>query len=227
MDRDRLDNRIVREIIARVASGSYGVGQRLPSERALCAEFAVARGTLRKALSELGRLGVLRIKPNSGLYVQGVTHAKLPQTLLPPEFKEVNLADIVEARKTIELAALKRAVERISSRELKNLQRLVERMDAVVDDLPAFLELDLAFHQALVRASGNAVLVTAFEAIYDYHRFSAVYTSQQEGEERQALAWHRKLLAAIEKSDIRASGRILAGHLDAINKYKTVAKRHR
>jgi GntR family transcriptional repressor for pyruvate dehydrogenase complex len=227
MDRDRLDNRIVREIIARAASGSYGVGRRLPSERTLCQEFAVARGTLRKALSKLVQLGVLRIKPNSGVYVRGVAHAKLPRTFLPPDFKEVDLADIVEARKTIELAALRQSVGRMSSRDLKGLQALVERMAAAVDDLPAFLELDLAFHQTLVRASGNAVLATAFEAIYEYHRFSAVYTSQQEGEERRALAWHRRLLTAIEKHDVRVSSRILAGHLDAINKYKTVAKRHR
>jgi GntR family transcriptional repressor for pyruvate dehydrogenase complex len=219
MDRDHLHNQIIREIIARVASGTYGVGERLPAERALCQEFDVARGTLRKALSELEALGVVQIKPNSGIYVQGVAPTRLPKALLPPDFTRVNLADIVDARKAIELAALRQAVERMSARDLRQLQTIVDRMSADIDDLPAFLEHDLAFHQMLVRASGNAVLATAFEAIYEYHRFSAVYTSQREGEEAEALQYHRRLLTAIAQRDVRASCRILGEHLDAINKY--------
>lgn len=225
VDRDHLHNQIIREIIARVAAGTYAVGQRLPAERSLCEEFEVARGTLRKALSKLEELGVLRIKANSGIYVEGVSHAKLPQTFLPPDLKRVHLEDIVTARKAIELAALQQAVGRIAERDLKTLRALLDRMTKAVDDLPAFLELDLAFHQALVRSSGNAVLATAFEAIYDYHRFSAVYTSQEEGEEEEALQFHERLLAAIEAGDVRASSRILEQHLDAINRYSEVSRR--
>src|SRR5690606_31248470 len=112
---------------------------------------------------------------------------------------------VVTARKAIELASLRQAVDRITARDLQSLRTLLERMGGALDDLPRFLELDLAFHQALVRASGNVVLATAFEAIYDYHRFSAVYTSQQEGEEEQALRFHERLLGAIEKRDCRAA----------------------
>lgn len=219
VDRDHLHNQIIREIIARVASGAYAIGERLPAERSLCLEFDVARGTLRKALSKLEELGVLNIKANSGIYVQGVAPARLPKSLLPPDFAHVDLRDIVDARKAIELAALRQAVVRMSARDLRQLASIVDRMGTSVEDLPAFLEHDLAFHQALVRASGNAVLATAFEAIYDYHRFSAVYTSQQEGEEAEALACHRKLLAAVERRDVAGSCRILGDHLEAINRY--------
>ncbi len=218
MDRDHLHNQIIREVIARIAGGAYVVGQRLPAERELCEQFKVARGTVHKALARLESLGVVRIKANSGVYVQGLGHARLPQHFLPPDFESVNLADIVDARKAIELAALRQAVRRISPGEIKQLRSLLTRMSAAVENLPEFLELDLAFHQGLVRASGNAVLVTAFEAIYEYHRFSAVYTSQQEGEEDAALDFHRRLLAAVEKRDLAASTRTLRQHLDAINK---------
>ncbi|HOA73104.1 MAG TPA: FCD domain-containing protein [Phycisphaerae bacterium] len=224
MQRDHLHNLIVREIIARVASGTYAVGRRLPAERVLCEEFHVARGTLRKALSMLEELGVVQIKANSGVYVRGVTHTELPQTFLPPDFKRVDLDDIIVARKAIELAALRQAVGRIAPRDLRALRGLLQRMASAVDDLPAFLELDLTFHQSLVRASGNAVLATAFEAIYDYHRFSAVYTSQQEGEEARALRHHERLLAAIEAEDVGTACRVLDRHLDSIKRYGRMAK---
>jgi GntR family transcriptional regulator, transcriptional repressor for pyruvate dehydrogenase complex len=225
MDKERLHNKIVREILARVAGGQYREGRRLPSERSLCGEFEVARGTLRKALATLEELGVVSIKANSGVYVRGLAGARLPQSVLPPDFDHVDLCDIIDARKAIETAAFQQAARRITGPQLRKIGELVERMSEAVDDLAAFLELDLAFHQGIVRASGNAVLGTAFDAIYQYHRFSAVYTSQREGDEREALNCHRRLLKALEKRDSKTGCRILAEHLDAMARYDRRARR--
>src|SRR5436305_3664470 len=114
MQKDHLHNRIVREVIARVAGGTYPAGHRLPAERDLCREFDVARGTLRKAITQLREMGVLRVKPNSGIYVQGLPRTKLPNSVLPPDFSQVDLSDVVEARKAIELVAFKQATQRIT-----------------------------------------------------------------------------------------------------------------
>src|SRR4051812_7716778 len=165
MQKDHLHNRIVREIIARVAGGTYPPGFRLPSERELCREFDVARGTLRKALVQLREMGVLRVKPNSGIYIQGLPRKKLPREVLPRDFADVDLADVIEARKAIEVAAFRQATTRINSAQTRGLRTLIAKMAAAVDDLPVFLELDMAFHRAVVSASGNPVLRTAFDAI--------------------------------------------------------------
>ena len=223
VEREHLHNRLIRELIAQIASGEHG--KRLPSERALCARFGVARGTLRKALTGLEELGVIRIKPNSGAYVQPLSQVKLPSQFLPPDFDSVNLADVIEARKAIETAAVAAAATRMTPAQLHELEGLVARMHDALDDISAFVELDMTFHRALVRASGNAVLTTAFEAIYEYHRFSTVFTSQQEGEEAEALEYHRRLLTALKAEDGPASCRILNEHLDTMSKYSRKAAR--
>lgn len=227
MDRERLHNQVIREIIARVASGAYRDGQRLPAERALCREFDVARGTLRRALSKLDELKVVRIKAGSGVYVQSAAPHALPPAFLPPGFPRVHLQDVIDARKAIELAAVEQAAQRVRGADLRRLAGLLAAMEACVDDLPRFLQLDVAFHQAIVRASGNAVLVTAFEAIAAYHRFSAVYTSQREGEEEEALAYHRRLLEALERKDAAGCRRILQRHLDTMSRYSRGANGRR
>ena len=219
MDREPLHNKIIREIIAMIVSGTFSVGQRLPPERALCEQFDVSRGTLRKALSQLAGLGVVDIRPGSGVYVCGVAPADLPGTYLPPDFEHVKLDDIIEARKAIETAAVESACRRITAKQLKGLGAMVERMARSLDNLSEFLECDLAFHQGIVRAGGNAVLAAAFEAIYDYHRFSSIYTSQDEGEEAAALEHHRRLLDALARRDQRAGRKILTEHLDSMKKY--------
>jgi len=225
LDRERLHNRIVREVIARVAEGRYPPGFRLPSERVLCREFDVARGTLRKALAELAALDVLQISPNRGAYVRNLTPAGLPRDRLPPDLADVSLADVLQARLAIETAALDRAVRRIGPAGLGRLRRLIDRMAAALDDLPRFLSLDIAFHREIVKASGNPVLVRSFEAIRDYHRFSAVYTARREGLEAQALEYHRRLVQALARRDAPAGRRILAGHLRAVARAAAAGER--
>jgi len=225
MEKEQLHNKVIREILALIFSGIYAVGQRLPAERALCKQFSISRGTLRKALANLASMRVISIKPNSGIYVEKISRAKLPKNVLPLDFGNVNLRDIIDARKAIELAAVERACEKITLKQWKDLAHLLEEMISAIDDLPKFLKLDMQFHQALVGASGNVVLITAFQAIYEYHRFSSVFTSQQEGEEELALDYHSKLLSALEKHNVRASRKILAKHLDHMRKYSQTGQR--
>jgi len=219
MNRERLDNAVLREIIALIASGTYSPGQRLPAERELCLRLDVSRGTLRKALANLADLGVVSIKPNSGVYVESISAAELPREILPPDFGSVDLADVVDARKAIELPAVEKACGRATNEQRRELAGLVEQMAAAVDNLSEFLKLDMQFHQALVRASGNMVLSTAFEAIYEYHRYSSVFTSRHEGEEELALDYHRKLLTAMDAGNPRRCRVILGEHLDYMTKY--------
>ncbi len=225
MQKEQLSSKITREIISSIASGIYANAQRLPSERMLCKQFKVSRGTLRKAISDLDNLGVVTIKPNSGIYVNDISDTRLPERLLPRNFKRVDINDIIFARKAIELSALESSCERINSKQIEILERLIQGMAESLHDLAKFLEYDMKFHQSLVRFSGNMVLVTAFEAIYEYHKFSSVFTSQQEGEEELALSYHRKLLAALEKGDVKASRKILNQHLDYMKKYSQVGSR--
>lgn len=219
MQKEQLSNKITREIISSIASGVFADGQRLPGERTLCEQFGVSRGSLRKAISDLNDLGVVTIKPNSGIYVNDISDTSLPARLLPSNFDSVNLNDIILARRVIELSALELACKRINSKQITILEKLIQGMADSLDDLAEFLKYDMEFHQSLVRFGGNMVLVTAFEAIYEYHKFSSVFTSQDEGEEQLALHAHRKLLGRLIKRDVKSCRRILGEHLDYMKKY--------
>ncbi len=64
---ERVADRLRRDIVA----GFYPRGTFLPSEAALCARFEVSRGTLRRALADLARLGLVRSRPGVGHRVAG------------------------------------------------------------------------------------------------------------------------------------------------------------
>ena len=62
MNREPLDNAVLREIIALIASGAYSQGQRLPAERELATQLGVTRPTLREVLQRLARDGWIEIR---------------------------------------------------------------------------------------------------------------------------------------------------------------------
>jgi GntR family transcriptional repressor for pyruvate dehydrogenase complex len=216
MNKDLLHNKIIRELLGRVYSGQYEVGCKLPAERVLCAELGVSRGTVREAMGNLASLGVIDIRHGSGAYVCRIQREAIPSSLLPQDFNDVTLADILVARKAIETVAAQLACRRIRAVGIKKLQRLIDCMEASLDNLPLFLKYDMDFHYAIVRAAGNRPLEMAFAAIYEYHKYSMVFTSQHPGDEATALAYHRRMLDAIERRDTAGAAAAVSEHLETM-----------
>ncbi|MCD6554719.1 MAG: GntR family transcriptional regulator [Anaerolineae bacterium] len=56
-------------LAARIARGEWRPHERLPSERQLCEKFGVSRVTVRQALDELNRAGLVYTTPSKGTFV--------------------------------------------------------------------------------------------------------------------------------------------------------------
>jgi GntR family transcriptional repressor for pyruvate dehydrogenase complex len=216
MDKELLGIKVVRKVISLVSTGQFKQGQKLSAERVLCERLGVSRGTLRQGLADLQSLGVIKIVPRSGIYIRKYSEKKLPQKVLPPNFKAVSLNDIINARKVIEIPSLELACEKATREEIRSLGTIINKMEMTIDDLPEFLRNDMNFHQAIVAMGKNLVLVTAFEAISEYLKYSQVYSSMHEGEEEKALIFHRKIYDAICKKDANRGCKVLKQHLDEI-----------
>ncbi|WP_347037594.1 GntR family transcriptional regulator [Glutamicibacter halophytocola] len=72
-----------------VAQGRWPVGERIPSEPELMAEFGISRGTLREAIKALARTGMFEVRRGDGTYVRatneisGTARPDLPRALGP------------------------------------------------------------------------------------------------------------------------------------------------
>jgi GntR family transcriptional regulator len=60
---------VSEDLLARIADGTYAVGDRLPTEGELCATYGLARGTVRQALDRLQQLGMIERRPGAGTRV--------------------------------------------------------------------------------------------------------------------------------------------------------------
>jgi DNA-binding GntR family transcriptional regulator len=60
---DYVWRQVANDISVRIADGSYPLGSALPAEDDLAREYAVARRTVRRALRELRKRGLIRSLP--------------------------------------------------------------------------------------------------------------------------------------------------------------------
>jgi GntR family transcriptional repressor for pyruvate dehydrogenase complex len=214
IEKDLLHLKVIRRILSQIGSGVYRQGQRLPAERKLCEAFGVSRGTLRRALADLKKMGVVQIEAQSGAYVQKTSKLGAAHPVLPADIIQTTLSEILAARKAIELAAIELACQRASKTDIKLLQQCIDQMEANVDSLPDCLQFDMAFHEQLVKSSRNPALIAAFEAISDYHRYSQIFSSSSETCETDAIKHHRRILAALSAGNASKAVSALRRHFD-------------
>lgn len=201
---------IVEAVIGDIREGRYRVGDRLPPERHLAAAAGVSRGSVREALAELARRGIIERRQGSGSTVIGLgEHDDLAGRIRAAGSDLQNateLRDIVEPR----IAAL--AAYRAHDDELA---RLVKLMDGVPGELTLerSLELDVEFHRALAQASGNPLLLTLCDVTAEWtHEHRARSHASVHG---RLVSWrgHREILDAIVARDASRAAEAMGRHL--------------
>jgi len=107
--RTRVSDRVADRILARIASGEWAVGQRLPGERQLAEDMGVSRVSVRAALQTLKTQGLLDAVQGGGTRVVSTAacmDASLAQLV---KANHETLADLAEIRGQIEVWAARRA----------------------------------------------------------------------------------------------------------------------
>ena len=148
----------VREVIAaRILSRELEPGSRLPSERALCEQFGVARTSVREAMQGLVSLGLIERRANRAYIVE-----HLPQVQLNGnDGRKRRVRELFEVRQVVEIPIARLAACRASDAERAHIAELAASFDAdmALDD---FRCLDREFHWAIALACGNATLAEVY-----------------------------------------------------------------
>ncbi|MGU3492942.1 FadR/GntR family transcriptional regulator [Xanthobacteraceae bacterium A53D] len=158
LDKTSLADTAANAIRAEILRRRWQVGEKLPNEATLCADLSVSRGTLREAVRVLASEGYLEARQGSGTYVLSVTDLGRPLSMA----RRASLRDQFEARLALEVEAARLAALRQTPAVIRKLRARLARRGHT-DDGAAFVARDLAFHRAIVVASGNQALVELFD----------------------------------------------------------------
>lgn len=150
-----LPDEIASELITAIRNGTYGVGDRLPSERELCEKFSVSRAVIREALSQLRSEGLAASRAGSGVFVTEPNYQDAFR-MQPVDLDEKqSLAMVMELLSAFESAATRLAAQRRTESDLKNIRRALIGMEYEIANDRLGDEQDFAFHQAIVNATHN------------------------------------------------------------------------
>ena len=186
-------------------------GERLPAERELCGQLGISRSTLRQALTALvqsGHLHALRGRRGGTFVADHPPPAPAPSPELLAGWR-----DVCDMRLATELGVAVLACDRAQPEMLAPLEDLIDAMDGLLGDFPAFRQADVRFHIGLAELTGShRLVVMATEAQAAMTDLIAHIAHPPEVLDN-ANAQHARMLAAIRERDaLRATG-LMTEHL--------------
>lgn len=217
----KASDRVMRDVLELIAQRRFAVGGELPSEAQLAEQFAVSRLTVREAMSTLAAAGVLEVRQGRRNRVAEVA----AWSVLDPDVVAARsrlagdspavVADLMEARRVLEVGIARLAAERITDAQLAELEEALDAMRRELDgDVETSAQADIRFHEVIVEAAGNAFLTGAFDPLQQMLLTVRMRTSSVRSVRVDAIAWHERILAALRVHDAEAAAQSMRGHMD-------------
>ena len=202
-----------------ILDGQLGVGASLPSERELAAQSGLSRATVREALLilEVEGLVMTRTGRNGGTEVmrpRTETVQRSIQTFIRGQ--GIRFESVLQAREAIEPQSARLAAFHHTDEDWAGLVTSHRHIQDCISDVPAFLQANLKWHVALVRASHNELLIAFTQAISQAVYEATDLRGFNSPDVRQAVVKaHQKVMDAIEQRDGDAAWRRMGRHVGA------------
>jgi len=185
-----------------IVAGRYAAGSSLPAATKLCEELGVSRTVIRESVKSLVAKGLVSSGPKVGTRVLPEEQWNWfdPDVVLWKSKAGLTrefLRDLQELRRVLEPAAVRMAAERATVRDVAEIESAYEGMRKAVQEGGDYVAHDLRFHQGLLRASHNRMIVQMSKVLGALLRTSfEVSTSRKDGP-KSSLPLHRAVLDAV------------------------------
>ena len=198
-----------------IETGAYSEGDRLPPERQLAATFQAARSTVRRALDQLEKAGLVSRRLGSGTFVGATSTGTRRASDLADQVSPLQL---VEARLAVEPYTTWLAVLHATRRNLDDMEVVLAHAEQSVHDKYSFSKWDGEFHLLIAHASGNPLLINVYRQI-NHVRLHAQWDAMKEkiltpdvvaDYNRQ----HRGIFNALNERNAQKAQALISEHLE-------------
>lgn len=217
IERRRVTDQIIEQLVSMIASGKLNRGDKLPPEHLLMKQFGVGRSSLREAIGALSLIGVVTVHPGRGTHV-----AVSPDGFLAKPFSwgihmmgHDKVHELIEARLVVEQAIVELAAERATEEDIAEIKLHQEQLKATKKYGREAIKADLAFHNALAKASHNSILTRyLFELRHSMQSWMEQKVSVK-GSRELVIEQHDEIMRAIETHDSEMAQSALRSHLQS------------
>jgi DNA-binding GntR family transcriptional regulator len=171
-------------------------------ERQLAQEFGVSRTPVREAMAQLEREGFIRSVPRRGVYVVRKTKREV--------------IEMITAWAALESMAARLITERASDDEIAGLRAMFATFDhdigAVQAKLDEYSEINIEFHQTIIRMSGNRVLIDLAANLFTHMRMIRRKTIGEKDRAARSIRDHMHIIKALEARDTARAEELVRTH---------------
>jgi DNA-binding GntR family transcriptional regulator len=191
---------LMKKIRQGVITGRYKPGSPL-REQQLEAEYGTSRGPLREALRLLQLRGLVTHVPRRGFRVR--------------EYSAELINQIYRLRAVLE----RHAVESLSGKSLDSLVDALGLINRIMEDhfksrnIEAYLESNIAFHDAIMETADNEPLRKVIEPLNEMAQPVRYMLLTQRFESSTAIDEHEKIIALLSQGDITGAAQFIETHV--------------
>jgi GntR family transcriptional regulator, transcriptional repressor for pyruvate dehydrogenase complex len=215
IQRTTLTTAAFEQLIANVVDGTWKAGDRLPPERDLCQQFGIARTSLREALKAMELVGMLNSRVGDGTFVCPRSEfLSRPMMWAFTGIDKTELHDVMDARLVIEEGLAGLAAERATPDQLHEIDKAVQAMSDCIARNESVLDADMAFHEAISIAAGNALLANSLQMLRNLMRRGILFKLLLPGVSPTILKDHVAIYKAIKQGKPIAARKAMRHHLE-------------
>jgi DNA-binding GntR family transcriptional regulator len=168
-------------------------------ERQLSQDLGVSRTPIREALSVLEQEGFVRSIPRRGIHV--VRKSKR------------EIVEMITVWAAIESMAARLAAPLVTEADIRDLRALVDGFrDDPAEQIGEYSEANMAFHRAIIRLGGVALMGTMIDTLFIHMRAVRAVTMTQDNRAQRSVADHRAIIAALADHDADRAARLVREH---------------
>lgn len=206
LSRTSIRDDVYNELKNAILDGLFQPGSRLVLTD-LMERFGVSKTPLTEAIQKLANEGLVAVKPRSGTFVS-----------------DMSLEQVEESfgfRRTIEIGAAEMIIDAITAEDIAALKGLVSDMERILNGKPSsdglrrILHLDMQFHDTIIAASGNKLLLAHYRQVNTLLQALRIRKHYTFEHYKEALADHKRIVTCLENGDKEAFVAEVTKHLDS------------
>ena len=173
-------------------------------ERRLSEGLGVSRTPIREAMTLLEQEGFVRTLPRRGIYVVRKTKREI--------------VEIITVMAALESMAARLVALNSSDGDIAELRRLMDAFHAGPEGksgggrLEEYSDANIAFHQAIIRMSGCALLAELTQNLFIHMRAIRKVTIHQDNRAARSIVDHMAIIEALERRDAEEAARLAREH---------------
>jgi DNA-binding FadR family transcriptional regulator len=209
----------ITEVIKKnIIDGTYQIGMRLPSERALAEEFHTSRATIREALRALELADIIESKVGQGTFIKSADFSNGDP--LAEIANQTSPSEVFEARLAIEPYLAKLATRNATREDLQLFEVCLQKAKLAIGNIKEFEKLDAQFHHLLAK-SAKSSLLESFVDIINKVRMEKLWgtlkvRSLNEDRMQKYYNQHVSIYEAIKERNINKAGELTVQHLKTV-----------